>query len=116
MKEDWLIPVQNEINTIFENNPNMNDAAELSALINILRYIEDETNGLIKRLNGKLHEAEDCLREYHETNDSDFVQMAYDLYTHCQKLIEMATEKGYDISNQKRSMLDIKDKISKLEE
>lgn len=121
MITDWLASTQNEIDAMFEKEPNIKGVPELSDLINILEYIKkrerreqktkQESNGLISDIDGKLEMAQKHLEEYCSTRDSEFLQMSWDLVTHAQKYIGIAESQNINTSRQIKMLQNLSQKI-----
>lgn len=118
MKQDWLEPIQNEINAIFDGSPDMEDVAELSDLINILKYIEGgecQCQGeLLSRIKREMKDAEQWLVDFHTSGDRNAIQGSHDLASHAKYHIGIANTNGLDTKHYQSWLDDMNRRISSL--
>ena len=69
---------------------------------------------LLNDIKNTLHWAEKRLETFRMTQDRDYIQMAYDLNSHIQKLNGIAQEHGYDVANYEAWSMDLGERIARL--
>ena len=71
-------------------------------------------SSLISLIKEELMGSEKYLQWFRLTQDHDWVQSSYDNFTHAKKLIGIAQEHGYDVTNYEAWSMDLGERISRL--
>ena len=76
--------------------------------------IHNNVENIIMDINMVMEYAEKWLSKYKMANDKEFVQMAYDLTTHANKLIGIADQDGINTSNEVARLQILSNEVLKL--
>ena len=110
------------LQAVNKDNPSKEMFLLIGACMGVLNY-GSKTMGtddlysqseLLNDIKNTLHWAEKRLETFRMTQDRDYIQMAYDLSSHVQKLNGIAQEYGYDVANYEAWSMDLGERIARL--